>query len=259
MDNLIKYLVDSLIPRDNTEFIILDSFDIELYNNMKQDGIMILKNIQSIDSTIDQITVGNFKIIRKNFPKQIEWLDSNGGFNFVETDEPLYRRLIPPPLETVNHVFMISSIIIESGGFNKTYIEYGVRHGHCIEHIANFTKKLYGVDMNPYQPKNNKIVMHCSTTDEFSKNILPYIKFDYCFIDADHKSSQVLIDFENVYRQINKGGYVFLHDTYPCNLELLKPEYCNDCYLSPLIIKNRFPDIEMITFPLNPGLTIIRK
>lgn len=259
MDNLIKYLVQCFKPIDDTEFIMLDSFDINIFNRMKQDAIIILKNAEIIDSKIDQVTVGNYKIIRKNFPKQIEWLEDDGSFNFIQNREPLYRRIIPPPCETVNHIFIISSIIIESGGFDKTYLEYGVRNGDSIEHVANFTKKLYGVDMCPYTPKDKKIVMSCCTTDEFSYNKLPYINFDFCFIDADHSSTQVVIDFENVYKYINKGGYIFLHDTYPCNRELLNPEYCNDCYLSPLIIKNRYPNIEMITFPLNPGLTIIRK
>jgi hypothetical protein len=97
------------------------------------------------------------------------------------------------------------------------------------------------------------------TTDNFSINYLPLVNFDYAFIDADHSHKQVVIDFEYMYKHINNGGYIFLHDTYPCMEENLKPTACNDCYLSPLTIKKKYPEIEILTLPLNPGLTIIRK
>ena len=74
-----------------------------------------------------------------------------------------------------------------------------------------------------------------------------------------HKSEQVVIDFEYLYKYIKTGGFIFLHDTYPCMIENLKPSACNDCYLSPIIIKQKYPLLEMLTLPINPGLTIIRK
>ena len=97
------------------------------------------------------------------------------------------------------------------------------------------------------------------TTDTFSTNYLPNIEYHYAFIDADHKSKQVVIDFEYLYKYIKTGGFIFLHDTYPCMIENLLPAACNDCYLSPIVIKQRYPLIEILTLPINPGLTIIRK
>jgi hypothetical protein len=96
-------------------------------------------------------------------------------------------------------------------------------------------------------------------TDAFSDDVLQTIEFDYAFIDADHSSKQVLTDFINIYKYINKGGYIFLHDTYPCSEIFLRSDYCNDCYLSPIKIRELYPDIEMLTIPINPGLTIIHK
>lgn len=142
---------------------------------------------------------------------------------------------------------------------NKTYIEYGVRDGECIEKIAKYVGKCYGVDMIKYNNKSSNIEMYSSSTDDFSYQKLPGIKFDYAFIDADHSSKQVSIDFDHIYRYINPGGYIFLHDTYPCMEQNLLPTACHDCYKTPLIIRNKYPYIEMLTIPINPGFTIVRK
>ena len=49
--------------------------------------------------------------ISKKIYRNIEWLNDDGTLNFVLHQEPIYRRLIPEPMETVNHTFIISSII----------------------------------------------------------------------------------------------------------------------------------------------------
>lgn len=60
------------------------------------------------------------------------------------------------------------------------------------------------------------------------------------------------MDFESIYLYIDQGGYIFLHDTYPCSKEFLDPNACNDCYQTPLLIKQKYKDnIEIITLPLN--------
>jgi predicted O-methyltransferase YrrM len=120
-------------------------------------------------------------------------------------------------------------------------------------------KSAYGVDITNYTPSNSNIIMNVMTTDTFSEIILPTLTYDYAFIDADHSSHQVLKDFEHIYKYINKGGYIFLHDTYPCLEQMLASDYCNDCYKSPLLIRGIYPDIQMLTLPLNPGITIIHK
>jgi len=259
MDNIINYLKYCVNPNNQSEFMILDTFDQNVFDSMKQDGILIIKNGLNIDSSIDYVIINNFMLCRKNKPRQIEWLNEDNTFSFTLSREPIYRRLIPPPWETIDHPLLICNIIKETNGEDKTYIEYGVRSGECIEKVSKYVKNAYGVDINPYNNANSNIIMSCMTTDAFSEKTLPSIKYDYVFIDADHSSKQVFIDFENVYKYLNSGGYIFLHDTYPCMIENLSPNACNDCYLSPILIKNKYPSIEMLTLPFNPGFTIIRK
>jgi len=264
MEKLIDYIKNCIVPKDETEMVVLDNYDANIFGSMKQDGIMVVKNSDSVKNSlynIDHINVPGYTIIRKNFPKQIEWLNYDGSVSFTDSREPIYRRLIPPPHESVNHQKIIYSFIQQCNGLDKNYLEYGVRTGDSIEVISKYVSKCYGVDMVPYSPKNTNIEMHVMSTDEFSSVHLPNITFDFAFIDADHSSKQVIIDFDNIFKYINKGGYIFLHDTYPCLEEMITPYYCNDCYKSPLLIKDKYlpTQYEILTFPLNPGVTVIRK
>jgi hypothetical protein len=260
MNNIINYLKKSIKPRNDTEFKISDCFDKNAFVLMKQDGLLVInKNKENIDCCIDWVTIGNHILCRKNSPNQIEWLNNDGTFSFDLTSEPIYRRLVPPPWETIDHSYIISNIIIETNGYNKNYIEFGVSKGDSIEIISDYVKNVHGVDITQYEPKKKNINFYCMTTDQFSIDYLPDINYDYAFIDADHSSKQAIIDFENIYKFINIGGYIFLHDTYPCMIENLLPNACNDCYKTPLYIKDKYPTIEIITLPINPGLTIVKK
>jgi hypothetical protein len=134
-----------------------------------------------------------------------------------------------------------------------------VRSGSVIETISNYVKVAYGVDVCDYTPRGANIKFYKMPTDTFSSSVLPTIQFDYAFIHAGLSSKQMLADFEYLYKALNRGGYIFLHYTYPCDEILLRPDYCNDCYKSPLLIKEKYPGIEMLTLPINPGITIVHK
>jgi len=260
--DFMNYIKDCLKPQGTDELIIDNEFNLSNYVKLKQDGMMLVKcnnNINLLPSGNDKIKIGNFVLIRKNVPLELDWLKKNGDIIFDNSNIPLYRRCVPPPIETINHVFIISKVIGATSRNNKNYIEYGVRNGNSVEPISKLVKKVFAVDINDYFPQNKNIEFYKMLTDNFSNNYLPNINFDYAFIDADHSSKQVLIDFLNIYKYINKGGYIFLHDTYPCSEFFLRADYCNDCYLTPIKIREVFPDIEMLTLPINPGLTIIRK
>jgi hypothetical protein len=259
MQAFIDYIVQCIRPADTTEFNIIPVFDMNEYNSLKQDGILVCHTKSEIDPAIDHIIINDYMICRKNSPLQIEWLKSNGSIEFSSSSAPLYRRLLPGAYETVNHVHIIKSILLATNSANKTYIEYGVRSGTSIGPISQIVKQAYGVDITPYTPTNSNIHMNVMLTDEFSEKMLPSITYDYAFIDADHSSFQVLKDFDSIYKYIQPGGYIFLHDTYPCLELLLAPMYCNDCYRSPLLIREKYPTIKMLTLPLNPGITIICK
>ena len=261
-DEFINYIKDCLKPKNNCELIEADIYSSNIYENLIQDGIMIIENLENINQInkgSDCLFINNNVILRKNFPLQIDWLKNDGKIKFDNSRIPLYRRFIPPPIETINHIFIISKIILATSNKNKNYIEYGVRTGVCVEKISEYVNNIYCVDICDYKPQKNNIFFYKMLTDEFSEKILNTLNFDYAFIDADHSHKQVMKDFMYIFDRINTNGYIFLHDTYPCEKKFLSSDYCNDCYLTPLKIREKFPLIEMLTLPINPGFTIIRK
>ena len=174
---------------------------------------------------------------------------------------PIHLRNVPPPIETFNHTeflsFMAKWIKPES------YLELGVRAGGNFYSIASHCKVACGVDINLSQmqcPILSNMVLVEKTTDEFFTSLDSDTFFDMIFIDADHKSESVIKDFINASKFIIDDGFIFLHDTYPCNKKMIDPYFLNDCYKAALHIKNNFmDDFEMVTLPFNPGLTIIKK
>jgi hypothetical protein len=265
MDKLINYLGQCIRPNDKTEFYVSKDFDDNIFDKLIQDGIMITNDKPNDEiikkKQIEYILINDIYISRKLY-KDLHWLNEDGTITFTLNQEPIYRRLTPPPYETVNHTFIIKSLISYINSYNKkgTYIEYGVRCGNNLKEISEVVEYSYGIDiLNRPSCLNDNIKFFRGFTDEFSKNLLPFINFNFAFIDADHKFESCLKDFDNIFKYIQKDGLIFLHDTYPTLEEMLSPIYCNDCYKTPLEIKKKYTNLELITFPLNPGLTVIRK
>ncbi len=270
MNNIISYLKKSFMFKDSSECVECnaDAFNNSLFNNLIQDGFIFISNASHdniVDKTFDSVRINNSIIARNNKPREIEWLNHDSTASFVYNNNPIYRRFVPLPVETIDHRYIIQSIIQETRhlfpSVNSNYIEYGTRNGYCIEHLASYVSNVYGIDTIDYTPTNKNIHFYKMLTDEFSNTHLKNVKYCYAFIDADHSSKQVFIDFEHIFNHIEIGGFIFLHDTYPCEEELLMPTYCNDCYKTPLLIKQKYSRdvLEIITIPINPGLTIIRK
>jgi len=174
--------------------------------------------------------------------------------------EPIYLRNIPPPAETFNHSEFICNLLkwIKP----ERYLELGVRDGTTFIPASKYCKKAIGVDAfnaPPFKLEPN-MEFYNTTTDDFFKNLSQDIKFDVVFIDADHSHEQSLKDFLNVKDRVIDDGFIFFHDTYPFDESFLHPYACNDCYKTALYIKQNFIDeFEILTIPINPGVTIVKK
>ncbi len=292
MQTLAKYIKQCYNPKHFAEFCEIN-YDSESdvpshVTQLVQDGILIVHILDNkyahqplkltffLMRDIEYVCVGNSYIVKKVF-KPLEWYNTDGTASFVETSEPLYRRLLPTNmdnLETVDVVRIISSIIIEYRKATTVkledgqelrkklvYIEYGVFSGKTLFSIAPLVHLAFGVDVNEIASSyHTNIERHQMTTSKFSAKYLPALKYQFALIDADHSSEAVVKDFDALFEHIEVGGYIFLHDTYPCLGWLLEPKFCNDCYKAPIKIKEKYGEkIELLTLPLNPGLTIVRK
>lgn len=220
---------------------------------------------------------------------------NNPVATFITTS--IHLRTIPLPIETLPHITLLKffASVIKP----KVYVEYGVRSGICFNAIREETKefntKCIGVDLAPcaistdrsftslddfFKSRINKgdgtdgtdrtnttdnlSEFYQMSTDDFSTNVLPNLNVvvDMVFIDACHTEEQCTRDFENIFPYVAEDGLIFLHDTYPYNELFTSPSYCDTAYQSAWKIRNH--DFykyrsELITIPVNPGLTIVRK
>lgn len=162
-----------------------------------------------------------------------------------------------------SHVNIISSII--NGCLFDSYLELGVANGNNLMKVVTSCpclKKATGVEKKEIESTifhsnpDSRIKMVAGTsTDIFFENNQD--KFDCIFIDACHDCNNVLKDFNNSIKVLNSDGLIFMHDTYPANIEQTQSGYCDNAYMAYLQIVNRL-DCEIVTLPTYAGLSIVR-
>lgn len=168
----------------------------------------------------------------------------------------------PYGAEVIDHQKFIK--IIASYYKPKLYIEYGVFSGHNIAGIAPLCERCIGVDIidKPLSLNNIANVTYVkSKTRDFGKYIKETnLQYELAFIDADHSSNEAYNDFVDLFENLMDNGIIFLHDTYPTVQELTIPSYCNDSYKVPEMIRKNYSDrADILTIPVCPGLTMVRK
>jgi len=95
----------------------------------------------------------------------------------------------------------------------QTYLEIGIEYGYTCSN-THFLNKI-GVDPDP---KCNSIVngrIYNCNSDRFFENNTN--KFDVIFIDGMHHCENVLRDFNNSVKFLNKDGIIFMDDIIPLN------------------------------------------
>lgn len=173
---------------------------------------------------------------------------------------PIYLRNTPPPAETFDHIELL--IWFAKWIKPERYLELGIRDGRCFTQIAPHCKQAIAVDIiDPsFSLTNNMEYKQMDTNQYFNDLKDNNIEFDMVFIDADHSHEQSYADFLNVKDMVIKDGFIFFHDSYPCSEELIASHFCNDCYKTPIKIKEMFSEEwETITLPFSPGVTICKK
>ncbi len=144
----------------------------------------------------------------------------------------------------------------------RLYVEYGISSGRCVEQIAPLCRQVWGVDLAPYETKTANYSHYHMTTRQFHDTILQVKKpvIDLAFIDACHESDEVMQDFEELFPFIAQNGFICLHDTYPIREEYSNPMFCSDSWKVPELLRAKYgSQIELLTLPFMPGLTIVRK
>ena len=103
-------------------------------------------------------------------------------------------------------------------------------------------------------------VIFCGSSDKFFKEV-NFTPIALGFIDGDHNYEQVKRDFDNLFKHIVKGGFIFLHDTWPPSKEWTTENKCGTVYKLREELES-MSNIECFTFTKSAwdvGLTMIRK
>lgn len=146
----------------------------------------------------------------------------------------------------------------------KVYVELGLYQCELFNGVIPYAETLIGVDISAEAGKwmkvSEKTTFIHSNTNDFAEALKRNpISIDMLFIDADHSKESVLKDFWNFFPFVKDQGLILLHDTHPKNQQYTDKGYCGDAYLVIDELKNHNDEFELMTIPIHPGLTLIRK
>lgn len=131
--------------------------------------------------------------------------------------------------------------------------ETGFAYAKSASHIVAATMSNHIV-MDPFQENYKSLAMKNMKTlgldkyityyNDYSHNVLPQLleekkRFDFIFIDGDHKFDGEFVDFYYADLLLNDGGYILLHDTWMRTTRLVMS-----------FVKYNRPDYKKIKTPL---------
>lgn len=114
-------------------------------------------------------------------------------------------------------------------------LEIGFAYGRSAGHIVSATQSVHHV-IDPFQSNYDGLGMKNMESlgvdslirlhPDFSHNVLPEMnndgrKFDFIFIDGDHKFDGIFVDFYYSDFLVNDGGYILFHDTWMRSTQLV--------------------------------------
>lgn len=181
----------------------------------------------------------------------------------LEIPTPIHLRNIPWPAEIFDHPNFIASV----AKFYRPclFVEYGTGEGVATKVYAPYCKQVFGVDMGRVPSTQEEIpnlTFFKMSTREFKKTVLDRlpITIDMAFIDASHDSRDVWQDFEDLFPKMTENGIIFMHDTFPCMEEWATSTFSWDTWKVPRMIKEKYGNVcEVLTIPVQPGLTMVKK
>jgi len=138
----------------------------------------------------------------------------------------------------------------------RSYLEIGVMYGDTFIDAAKLVRRAIGVDVK--NRLGSGYEFYEMSSDEFFRSF--HDKIDVIFIDGDHRYEQANKDFENSLKILNAGGTIIIHDTDPSEAVRLAPTSCADSYKLIEHIRDKHPELDIVTFPVSVmGISVVRR
>lgn len=149
----------------------------------------------------------------------------------------------------------------QKGHGEATYLEIGCNRGWLTGRIAPLVKHAVGVDIKFFDEwlaidANNVMFVNESSDDFFDHHSKDSL-YDIIFLDGSHEQVQVERDIVNSLEHLTEDGIILVHDTIPPDVVHESPTLCDNAYKAIPNIARWMPDLQIFTFPVRFGLTLI--
>jgi Methyltransferase domain len=140
--------------------------------------------------------LSHYSFVRSQRPKQILCIGSMYGF-------------IP---------YMLAKACMENGDGHVDFVDAGYDKNDPNDkekHIygQGFWKKPEAKKHFSFLLNPKYISLHVMTTQQFAKKI-PKKRYDYIYLDGDHRYTGANFDFQTFWPRLNEGGFMTLHDIH---------------------------------------------
>jgi predicted O-methyltransferase YrrM len=148
----------------------------------------------------------------------------------------------------------------------KLSLEIGIAKGRTSKFLSRSSQQVIGIDIDPESKNYVDRLSNYRALIGDSVEILNQLreelkgKLDLAFIDGNHKFEIAYEDFKLCLEMLSPGGIILLHDTHPKSIDFVsdKNEWCGTAYRLPSAIRTDYPMLQVITFPVHPGLTLVQ-
>lgn len=139
----------------------------------------------------------------------------------------------------------------------QCYLELGLNQSPALLTLWENCYHCLGVDIHrpTWDVPQNTEVFVMRTNEFFEKHRHRIPPVELAFIDADHDCQQVQTDLLNTVGVMAENGVIVMHDTFPaCSDDIARDRSGTAFVTAEWACK----ELEAITLPFPPGLTIIR-
>ena len=148
----------------------------------------------------------------------------------------------------------------------RVAIEVGIAEGRVTRILSRHAGQVLAIDVDPHAVARVNSLANVEAIVGDSQATLGElvhrcVRADFVFIDGDHRADAVLADLVIALEMLQPEGIVLLHDTFPRSVHYVseKNEWCGNSYLVPDRIRQRYPELNVITIPSHPGCTLVQR